>query len=216
MANWATRERLGDSSTPEWQQQNLTWIEPVKGQRWQVYKPAAKQFEGLLTDLAKLGYMPTSSGGYNYRNIRGSDRLSQHAFGTAIDLNALTNQLGQNTSDIPQAAQLARKHGLEWGGNWKGRPDPMHFEYTGGTPYDSPVENRRFAGLGTAAPENPLEDVSAAVADLGGQPDQAAPARRTRIENVPNPPTLTPSAMASVDPKRQALVAMLMRQGGMR
>ena len=131
MANWATTAALGDPSTPEWQSQNLTWIEPVEGQRWQVYKPAAAAFEGLLKDLIGLGYKPTSSGGYNYRNIRGSDKLSQHAFGTAIDMNALTNALGMSVSDIPQAAELAKKHGLEWGGNWKNRPDPMHFEYTG-------------------------------------------------------------------------------------
>lgn len=131
MANWANTGNVGDPLSPGWQEKNLQWIEPVKGQRWQVYKQAAPAFEGLLTDLAKLGYTPTSSGGFNYRNIRGGDRLSQHAFGTAIDINALANQLGQSTTDIPQAAQLAAKYGLEWGGNWKGRPDPMHFEYAG-------------------------------------------------------------------------------------
>jgi len=132
MANWASVARLGDPSTPEWQAQNLTWIEPVKGQRWQVYKPAQSAFEGLLGDLAKLGYHPISSGGYNYRNIRGGNQLSQHAFGTAIDVNALTNAMGQSATDIPHAAELAKKWGLEWGGNWKNRPDPMHFEYAGG------------------------------------------------------------------------------------
>jgi hypothetical protein len=131
MANWATVAALGDPSTPQWQAENLSWIEPIKGQRWQVYKPAAAAFEGLLTDLAQLGYNPISSGGYNYRNIRGGDQLSQHAFGTAIDLNAMTNPRGQSATDIPHAAELARKHGLEWGGLWS-NPDPMHFEYTGG------------------------------------------------------------------------------------
>jgi hypothetical protein len=137
MANWATVAALGDPSDPAWQQQNLTWIEPIKGQRWQVYKPAQAAFEGLLGDLIKLGYHPTSSGGFNYRNIRGGNKLSQHAFGTAIDINAMTNPLGQSASDIPHAAELARKWGLEWGGNWKGRPDPMHFEYAGGSGNDT-------------------------------------------------------------------------------
>lgn len=131
MANWASVANLGDPSTPEWQQANLQEIEPIKGQRWNVYKPAASAFEGFLNDLIKLGYNPISSGGYNYRNIRGGNQLSQHAFGTAIDLNSLTNPRGQSATDIPQAAELAKKWGLEWGGNWQSNPDPMHFEYTG-------------------------------------------------------------------------------------
>lgn len=131
MANWASVAALGDPSTEEWKRANLKRIEPIKGQSWEVYAPAAEAFEGLLNDLIKLGYSPISSGGYNYRNIRGSDKLSQHAFGTAIDLNALTNAMGQSATDIPDAAELAKKWGLEWGGNWK-NPDPMHFEYTGG------------------------------------------------------------------------------------
>ena len=132
MANWATVAALGDPSTEQWKQQNLTWVEAPNGERWQVYAPAAQSFQGLLGDLVARGYVPRSSGGYNYRNIRGGDQLSQHAFGTAIDLNAMTNQLGQSATDIPDAAALAEKWGLEWGGNWKGRPDPMHFEYRGG------------------------------------------------------------------------------------
>jgi hypothetical protein len=131
MANWANVGRLGDPRTPGWQEQNLTWIEPVPGQRWQVYREAAPAFEGLLRDLVARGYNPTSSGGFNYRNIRGSNRLSQHAFGTAIDINAAANALGSTRTDIPDAAALAAKYGLEWGGNWKGRPDPMHFEFQG-------------------------------------------------------------------------------------
>ena len=99
-----------------------------------MYKPAAASFEGLIKDLVAKGYGPTSSGGYNYRNIRGGNELSQHAFGKAIDMNSLTNALGMQQSDIPDAANLAKKWGLEWGGTWKNRPDPMHFEYTGGAP----------------------------------------------------------------------------------
>lgn len=162
MANWASTAALGDPSSPEWQAQNLTWIEPIKGQRWQVYKPAEAAFAGLLGDLVKLGYHPTSSGGYNYRNIRGSDRLSQHAFGTAIDLNAMTNARGQSATDIPHAAELAKKWGLEWGGTWK-NPDPMHFEYTGG---GAP------AGGGGAAAQTPQEQWAAQMWPMAVQVSQ--------------------------------------------
>jgi hypothetical protein len=131
MANWGTIGRLGDPSDPEWRKKNLTEIEPVPGQRFSVYGPAAGAFVGFLKDLAATGYPVQSSGGFNYRNIRGSDKLSQHAFGTAIDINAATNPLGGSTDLPSNVAELAQRHGLEWGGNWKGRPDPMHFEYAG-------------------------------------------------------------------------------------
>jgi spore germination cell wall hydrolase CwlJ-like protein len=131
-ANWANVATLGDPSDPTWQKHNLTTIEPVKGQKWTVYKPAAAAFNGLLSDLAAQGYNVKSSGGYNYRNIRGSNKLSQHAFGTAIDLNAAENPLGGGKSNLPpNIRELAAKHGLVWGGDFKGRKDPMHFEYAG-------------------------------------------------------------------------------------
>lgn len=130
MANYSTVARLGDPSSEAWKRANLTWINQGP-ERWQVYKEAAPAFQGLLNELAASGYTPTSSGGYNYRNIRGGNTLSQHAFGTAIDINAAANALGSRRTNIPNAAALAEKYGLEWGGNWKRRPDPMHFEWRG-------------------------------------------------------------------------------------
>jgi hypothetical protein len=130
--NWGNAARLGNSSTAQWKKDNLTVIEPVKGQRWEVYKPAAAAFDGLIKDLAAQGYNVKSSGGYNYRPIRGSKKLSQHAFGTAIDINAADNPLGGGKTNLPaNIRELAAKHGLVWGGDFKGRKDPMHFEYAG-------------------------------------------------------------------------------------
>lgn len=179
MANWANTATLGDTSSPEWQAENLTWIEPVPGQRWQVYKPAAAQFEGLIKDLVAASYKPTSSGGFNYRKIRGGDKLSQHAFGTAIDMNAMTNALGSKVSDIPNARELAEKHNLEWGGNWKGRPDPMHFEYRGGG--QQPTRDDLAQVAAAAAPEAAaaaqqeaaMKDFSNPISGYGGGPQPA-------------------------------------------
>lgn len=139
MANFANLSRFGDPLSPGWQQNNLTEIQARNGQKWQVHKDAASAFQGLLGDLEAAGYNPTSSGGFNYRSIRGAPgTLSQHAFGNAVDINAGTNPLGSMSSDMPpNIGELAQKHGLEWGGNWKSRPDPMHFEWTGGSPMAS-------------------------------------------------------------------------------
>jgi len=153
MANWASIDRLGNPADPAWQKKNLAWIEPVAGQKWQVYAPAAQAFEGLLGELAAQGYPLKSSGGFNYRNMRGSDKLSQHAFGTAIDLNADTNPMLARgdavKTDLPaNIGEIAKKYGLEWGGNWK-RPDAMHFEYVG------PSIGSQVAAQPSAPPQAP-------------------------------------------------------------
>lgn len=75
------------------------------------------------------------SWGYAYRAIRGqSSGYSNHASGTAIDLNAPKHPLGASgTFTAAQAAairkQLERYDGaLRWGGDYSGRKDEMHFE----------------------------------------------------------------------------------------
>lgn len=159
MANWATIANVGNPADPNWQKQNLTTISPVAGQSWQVYKPAADAFQGLIGDLVAEGYQPHSSGGFNYRNIRGGQKLSQHAFGTAIDINADENPRvapgAALVTDLPaNTADLAKKWGLEWGGTWH-RPDAMHFEYTGGADNGLPtVSPSPLAGMFTGAETN--------------------------------------------------------------
>ena len=65
--------------------------------------------------------------------MRGTtDKLSNHASGTAIDLNAVKHPLGQvgtfEAGKVPMLRALAHKWGLTWGGDYKGRKDEMHFE----------------------------------------------------------------------------------------
>ena len=71
--------------------------------------------------------------GYAFRMVRGStDRLSCHSSGTAIDLNATRHPLGKvgtfPAEKVPMIRALAKKYGLKWGGDFKGRADEMHFE----------------------------------------------------------------------------------------
>lgn len=73
--------------------------------------------------------------GYAERPIRGSTTtLSNHASGTALDLNATRHPLGKRgTFTAAQAAairdQLRTYDGcIRWGGDYSGRPDEMHFE----------------------------------------------------------------------------------------
>ena len=71
--------------------------------------------------------------GYAYRMVRGNPtKLSCHSSGTAIDLNATKHPLGKYDTfpaeKVPMIRALAKKYGLKWGGDFKTRPDDMHFE----------------------------------------------------------------------------------------
>ena len=73
--------------------------------------------------------------GYAYRMVRGNPtKLSCHSSGTAIDLNATRHPLGKYDTfpaeKVPMIRALAKKYGLKWGGDFKTRPDDMHFEVT--------------------------------------------------------------------------------------
>lgn len=90
----------------------------------------AQQFQGFVKDLEATGYKIKSIGGYNYRNIAGTNKLSNHAFGDAIDINPQQNPMGKNlVTDLPSnVGELAAKNGLSWGGAWNSKKDAMHFE----------------------------------------------------------------------------------------
>ncbi len=85
-----------------------------------------------------------NSSAFNYRVIAGTDRLSNHSYGRAIDINPVQNpymqrdgiivppgaqydlaQPGTVTEDI---AALFKSYGWQWGGDWQDRKDWQHFE----------------------------------------------------------------------------------------
>lgn len=78
--------------------------------------------------------------GYAERPIRGDTALSNHASGTAIDLNALKWPLGSspavnlNPIQIQRVRQIVNATAgvVRWGGDYVGRKDPMHFEINDG------------------------------------------------------------------------------------
>lgn len=93
----------------------------------------AERFQGFINELEGTGYEIKSLGGYNYRNIAGSNRLSNHASGNAIDINPLTNpdtgRGGRLVTDMPPGvSDIASKYGINWGGDWRSKKDAMHFE----------------------------------------------------------------------------------------
>lgn len=78
--------------------------------------------------------------GYAERPIRGGSDLSNHASGTAIDLNASKRPLGSDPHSNYSQAQIDAIHRIiaatgnvvRWGGDYVGRKDGMHFEINDG------------------------------------------------------------------------------------
>ena len=77
--------------------------------------------------------------GYAERKIRGGSSLSNHASGTAIDLNAPAHYLGArgtfSAKQVRAIRRILKDCGgvVRWGGDYRGRKDEMHFEINAGT-----------------------------------------------------------------------------------
>lgn len=129
---WA-RKYYGKANHPKFRDRNIIEIDFL-GEPMYVHKKVAPHFLRLARifqveapDYAAEIDISPDDWSYNNRNIRGGDSKSLHAWGVAIDINALTNVLGTE-GDMPQAVVEAwEDEGGEWGGDWT-RPDPMHFE----------------------------------------------------------------------------------------
>jgi peptidoglycan LD-endopeptidase CwlK len=85
-----------------------------------------------------------NSSAFNYRVIAGTDRLSNHSYGRAIDINPFQNPYTQRDGVVvprgatytreekgtitPEIASVFKSYGWEWGGDWTERKDWQHFE----------------------------------------------------------------------------------------
>lgn len=86
----------------------------------------ASKFVCLLKKLVASGYPIKDIGGYSYRKIFGTNYLSLHAHGKALDV----NQVRYNEVTVKQPKHtiaMAHKCGLDSGAEW-GTPDTGHFE----------------------------------------------------------------------------------------
>lgn len=85
-----------------------------------------------------------NTSGFNYRNVLGTERLSNHATGRAIDVNPKINPYFRNGASMPPnatydvgrkgaitpvIAQVFERHGWRWGGRWREK-DWQHFDKT--------------------------------------------------------------------------------------
>jgi len=104
-----------------------------------------KRLEAVSAELDQLPaedkrFVLKTAGTFNWRPIAGTDQLSAHAFGIAIDINAdyadywrwggrATNGLIPYRNRVPRRIiEIFERHGFIWGGKWY-HYDTMHFEY---------------------------------------------------------------------------------------
>ena len=90
-------------------------------------------------------FFAENAGGFNYRSVSSTGRMSTHSYGIAIDINSqLTNYWKWGNSKLsetdeitniskenkipPELVSLFEQNGFIWGGRWY-HYDTMHFEY---------------------------------------------------------------------------------------
>jgi hypothetical protein len=90
------------------------------------------QLKAALQDIIDQGlsdkiHPEQFAGCYYPRFIAGTSTLSNHAFGLALDINAVENQRGTVGLIDRGVVAVFEKWGFTWGGDWR-YTDPMHFE----------------------------------------------------------------------------------------
>lgn len=156
----------------------LKRIQTAGGAPFTVNAAYADRFTSLLNDLEASGYGidPKQSGGYANRNIAGRNKLSNHAHGAAVDVNWNMNGRG-GMGNIPAvvARDLAKKHGMTWGGDWK-NPDPMHFEIAGGHSVNDGHDHGTMSKPSMMAPASQQQPTAMGL----GMPQQQQPQQEDR------------------------------------
>lgn len=103
----------------------------------------------------ELSMEANNSSAFNYRTIAGTDTLSKHALGMAIDINPRMNPYVRGEECLPEngreyrernpklcrgehadkmihkkdiAYKIMKRNGFSWGGEWKDSKDYQHFE----------------------------------------------------------------------------------------
>lgn len=102
-----------------------------------LHKKAAPQIIAFFAEIEEaglLGRITNWGGAFVPRLVRGSKSLlSNHAFGSAFDINTRENTLGAEPAAlgepgcVRELVPIAHRHGIYWGGHFT-RKDGMHFE----------------------------------------------------------------------------------------
>jgi len=108
---------------------------PILGKVW-VHRKAEYQLRSALQELEdkrlskliSIAQWKAGGGCYVYRKMRGSNNLSHHSWGIAIDLNHQSCPFKSLRKQDQRLVAIFEKWGFECGQNWRTVKDPMHFE----------------------------------------------------------------------------------------
>lgn len=109
--------------------------------------PVMRMFPTVIYDWDDERSMADdNTSAFNYRTIMGTDRLSNHSYGLAIDLNPRENPYILSDGRVfpkdarydihapgtitPEVAKIFKNRGWRWGGDWNSPKDWQHFEKT--------------------------------------------------------------------------------------
>lgn len=197
MAKWpkdtqeARNAFYGDPAKGEIEQQLVDVYPPFRmyydGQpvsRIRFHRKAAQALQAALEEIWQAYNYDQSAidrdgvsvyaGAYNHRLVRGStSKWSNHAYGTAIDINPAKNAMGTK-GNMPQVVIDAfTRQGAMWGGWYSGRTDPMHFEFVdnGGRKPRYPAPGSATAATTVKAPSmdasKQVQNIQRKLIDLG-------------------------------------------------
>lgn len=130
--SWA-RENIISVSIPQ-----LRLVSGAQGKVWFNFRAAA-QMRALWADWERYGFLEnivSFDGAWvpRYQRKCNKSAVSNHAWGTAFDVNCAQNKLwcvpavlGAD-GGVREMVEIANKHGFYWGGHFRTKRDGMHFE----------------------------------------------------------------------------------------
>lgn len=106
----------------------------VKVTRSRAHKLMVPVFKAVLAELKAKGlekYVQNYGGIYNHRPITGTQKLSTHSWGIAIDIEPQKYPLGSTARIQADVIEVFARYGFIYGGDFP-TPDPMHMQYASG------------------------------------------------------------------------------------
>jgi hypothetical protein len=127
---------------------SVRWLPGPGGQTVRVTRTngVARELEAVAREVAALPgalhvFLVPSGGTFNCRAVAGTERMSMHAYGAAIDINPAradywrwggarkeTDKVAYRNRVPAEIVSIFERHGFIWGGKWV-HYDTMHFEY---------------------------------------------------------------------------------------
>ena len=120
---------------PRWEMEHLQTVRLPLIREIRCNRAIIAPLRAALEEIERRGLgdlITTQRGCYAPRRLfeRNFVKLSNHAWGSAFDINVESNPFGKKPRQDPRIVEVFARHGFTWGGTWL-VPDGMHFEWIG-------------------------------------------------------------------------------------